>query len=403
MFIQDQVKDLSSNALPRPDQQLSDQATKIENAFKCLTTTEKDREKLAELCILKRRSEELVAELKEKLSEAKDINSPDANTERMWKNNQKKMEQLEEKFDQISISMISRPSSDSATEQRLQHELRQINHLRTLSSQLYREGERLCTGKISSRANYGSLKFCTLLNIKLEVYSAPHLFEYIEDVKARFQKNPVDADSQFDFVLSNLRKSNESQMSYLEATYRPRSLAELERVLVVNYGQPTKLEKLYTKQLQMIGRCPWPIRAENAQSIYRLLHATISVVLSAESCVSYFRQTQGENMAEKTLSQGLHTNSFLSALLNVLDPEMAASLAPQLDSQTISYKFDVIVAGIRQRLKVADVMLNQLEISSHPTTNQRVLFAAPSHLDGDSSGTAYHDDSQNQNTRICVA
>ena len=246
------------------------------------------------------------------------------------------MEQLEEKFDQISISMISRPSSDSATEQRLQHELRQINHLRTLFSQLYREGERLCTGKISSRANYGSLKFCTLLNIKLEVYSAPHLFEYIEDVKARFQKNPVDADSQFDFVLSNLRKSNESQMSYLEATYRPRSLAELERVLVVNYGQPTKLEKLYTKQLQMIGRCPWPIRAENAQSIYQLLHSTISVVLSAECCV-------------------------------------------------------------------ADVMLNQLEISSHPTITQRVLFAAPSHLDGESSGAAYHDDAQNKNTRVCLA
>ena len=81
-------------------------------------------------------------------------------------------------------------------------------------------------------------------------------------------------------------------------------------------------------------------------------------------------------MAEKTLSQGLHTNSFLSALLNVLDPEMAASLAPQLDNQTIPHKFDVIVAGIRQRLKVADVMLNQLEISSHPTITQRVLFAA---------------------------
>ena len=109
------------------------------------------------------------------------------------------------------------------------------------------------------------------------------------------------------------------------------------------------------------------------------------------------------NMAEKTLSQGLHTNSFLSALLNVLDPGMAASLAPQLDNQTIPHKFDVIVAGIRQRLKVADVMLNQLEISSHPTITQRVLFAAPSHLDGESSGTACHDDAQNQNTRVCVA
>ena len=113
-FIQDKMKDLSSNDLPRPDQQSSDHTNKKENAFKYLTTTRRDREKLAELCILKRRSEELADKLKQKLSEAKDINSPDANTERMWKNTQKRMEKLEEKFDALSISMISEPASDSA-------------------------------------------------------------------------------------------------------------------------------------------------------------------------------------------------------------------------------------------------------------------------------------------------
>ena len=102
--------------------------------------------------------------------------------------------------------MIAEPASNLATERQLQHESSQISHLRSLSGSLYREGERLCTGKIASKANYGSLKFCTLLNIKLDTYSAPHLYEYIADVKARFKKNPVDEDSQFDFVLSNLRK-----------------------------------------------------------------------------------------------------------------------------------------------------------------------------------------------------
>ena len=119
--------------------------------------------------------------------------------------------------------------------------------------------------------------------------------------------------------------------------------------------------------------------------------------------MSYFGQTQEQDKAEKTLSQGLHTNCFLSALLNVLDPEMAANLAPKLDSQTIPYKFDVVAAGIRQRLKIADVMVNQLEISSYPNSNQRVLFAASSHLDGAGSSNAYQNDDQNQIAKICVA
>ena len=222
--------------------------------------------------------------------------------------------------------------ADPTTERQLQYELSQISHLRSLSGNLYR--------KIASKANYGSLKFCTLLNIKLDTYSAPHLNEYIENVKVRFKKNPVDEDSQFDFVLSNLRKTNEKEMNYHETTYRPRSLAELEKVLVVTYShsQPTKSEKLYSRQLQTIGRCPWPIKPENAQSIYQLLHATLSVVLSAECCISYFRETQGADLADKTLSQGQHKNNFISALLKVLDPEKAASLAPQLDSKTIPHK-----------------------------------------------------------------
>ena len=253
---------------------------------------------------MKRKAEDLAEELRERLKEAEDINAPDENTERMWRGNQRKMEQLEEKLDQVTISIISEPSNDLGIEQRLQQESKQISNLRTTYSQLYRQGEKLCTGKISSKANYSGLKYCQLLAIKLDVYSAPHLYEFLVDMKARFQSNPVTADSQFDLVLGHLRKENAKKMSYVEQTFRPRNLVDLERFLVITYGQPAKLEAIYTKQLKIIGRCPWPIRAENAQSIYRLLHTVLSVVLSAESCVAYFRQTQGPDKAEKNAVSG---------------------------------------------------------------------------------------------------
>ena len=102
-----------------------------------------------------------------------------------------------------------------------------------------------------------------MLATKFDVYSAPHLYEFLADMKARFQSNPVTADSQFDLVLGHLRKENAKEMSYVEQTFRPRNLVDLERFLVITYGQPAKLEAIYTKQLKIIGRCPWPIRAEN--------------------------------------------------------------------------------------------------------------------------------------------
>ena len=198
-----------------------------------------------------------------------------------------------------------------------------------------------------------------------------------------------------------MRKENAKEMSYVEQTFRPRNLVDLEKVLVITYGQPTKLEAIYTKQLKIIGRCPWPIRAENAQSIYQLLHTALSVVLSAESCVAYFRQTQGPDKAEKTLSQGLHTNCFLSALINVLDPEMTAILAPKLDSQAIPFKFDAVADGVRQRLKVADVMVNQLQISSSTNNNQRVMLAVSNQPD--EAGSSNDQQNGNQFAQLCVA
>ena len=107
------------------------------NAVRCSTITKKDRENLATLAILKRKAEDLAEELRERLKEAEDINAPDENTERMWRGNQRKMEQLEEKMDQVTISIISEPSNDLGTEQRLQQELKQISSLRTTYSQLY--------------------------------------------------------------------------------------------------------------------------------------------------------------------------------------------------------------------------------------------------------------------------
>ena len=65
--------------------------------------------------------------------------------------------------------------------------------------------------------------------------------------------------------------------------------------------------------------------------------------------------------------------------------------------------FDVIVTGIRERLRVADVMINQLEISNHPMITQRVMFAAPSYPDEERSGSIYHDNDKGKKTRICVA
>ena len=59
----------------------------------------------------------------------------------------------------------------------------------------------------------------------------------------------------------HLKKNNAAVMGYIVATYKPRSMVELEHVIVQNYGQPKKLERMYRQQLQQIGRCPWPVVA----------------------------------------------------------------------------------------------------------------------------------------------
>ena len=53
---------------------------------------------------------------------------------------------------------------------------------------------------------------------------------------------------------------------------------------------------------------------------------------------------------------------------------------------------DVVATGVRQRLKIADVMVNQLEISSSSSSNQRVLLAASNHPDGAGSSNDHRND-----------
>ena len=112
-------------------------------------------------------------------------------------------------------------------------------------------------------------------------------------MQARFEKNPVGADNQFDFILANLKKNNEAVMGYIVATYKPRSLVELEDVIVQHYGQPKKLERIYRQQLQQIGRCPWPVIANNVNPIYHLLQTTLAVLTSAESSITYLGKYWG--------------------------------------------------------------------------------------------------------------
>ena len=130
----------------------------------------------------------------------------------------------------------------------------------------------MCTGRISNRGNCNLLKFTSLISVTIDSYSTPHIFEFLQDVQNRFEKNPVGADNQFDFVLGHLKKTNKEVIDYIVATHKPRSMMELEDVIVMHYGQPKKLERMYKGQLQLIGRCPWPVLANNANSIYNLLN-----------------------------------------------------------------------------------------------------------------------------------
>ena len=101
-------------------------------------------------------------------------------------------------------------------------------------------------------------------------------------------------------MLGHLKKNNEAVMGYIVATYKPRSMVELEDVILQHYGQAKKLERMYRQQLQQIGRCPWPVVANNMNSIYNLLQTTLAVLTSAESCITYFRRKNGNTPSRKS-------------------------------------------------------------------------------------------------------
>ena len=117
--------------------------------------------------------------------------------------------------------------------------------------------------------------------------------------------------------------------------------------------------------------------ANNANTIYNLLNKILAVLSSTESCILYFRKKLGPLKAERVLSQGLLTNTFISTMLGVMDAEKASSLAPELNNEDIPVKFDIILKGFRERLMIADVMLNQLDMNTYATSNHKICIAAP--------------------------
>ena len=66
-----------------------------------------------------------------------------------------------------------------------------------------------------------------------------------------------------------------------------------------------------------------------------------------------------------------------------MDEEKASSLAPELNNEDIPFKFDIILKGFRDRLIIADVMLNQLDMNTYATSNHKVFMAVPDHDDRD--------------------
>ena len=96
---------------------------------------------------------------------------------------------------------MSEEASNLAIQAQLTMELEKVSNLKANVTALYQEGERLCPGHTSNRGNCNLLKYTTLITVTLDTYSTPHIYEFLEDVQARFDKNPVGADNQFDFVL----------------------------------------------------------------------------------------------------------------------------------------------------------------------------------------------------------
>ena len=52
--------------------------------------------------------------------------------------------------------------------------------------------------------------------------------------KTDLKKKTVGADNQFDFFLGHLKKSNKEVIDYIDAPHKPRSMVELEDVIVLH-------------------------------------------------------------------------------------------------------------------------------------------------------------------------
>ena len=122
-------------------------------------TTKRDRERLAQLYILGQQLSMMVKKLKGKLAESKTLAEPDENSEKMWQGEQRAVEKLEEAFHSHSISLMSEEASNLAIQGQLTMELEKVSNLKANVTALYQEGERLCTGRISNKGNYGKEYF----------------------------------------------------------------------------------------------------------------------------------------------------------------------------------------------------------------------------------------------------
>ena len=90
---------------------------------------------------------------------------------------------------------MSEEASNLSTQAQLTSELGKVSNLKAKVTELYLEGEKLCTGRISNRGNCNLLKYTSLISITIDSYSTPHIFEFLQDVQDRFEKNPVGADN----------------------------------------------------------------------------------------------------------------------------------------------------------------------------------------------------------------
>ena len=86
---------------------------------------------------------------------------------------------------------MSEEASNLTIQAQLTLELEKVSSLKANVTSLYQEGEKLCTGRISNKGNCNLLKYTTLITVTLDTYSTPYIYEFLDDVQARFEKNPV--------------------------------------------------------------------------------------------------------------------------------------------------------------------------------------------------------------------